>query len=144
MNNMKSGFVPKRCKNFGREKESTNNVKNMMKFSFRSTILLRGTQTSYLMNSAIGMQNSLENILSVFKRIIRSKYFDSFGKLSFNNFCKIKIYLQQLRTMFHMKNPAIAGIIINKDNKISRSTNTRDRGRPLDIRINQVKDSNGH
>ena len=43
MNNMKRGFVPKRSKNFGRKKESTNNVKNMMKFSFGSTILLRGT-----------------------------------------------------------------------------------------------------
>ena len=29
-----------------------------------------------------------------------------------------------------MKNPAIARVIINKDNKILRSTNTRDRGRP--------------
>ena len=35
-----------------------------------------------------------------------------------------------------MKNLAIAGIIINKDNKISRFTNTRDRGRLADIRIN--------
>ena len=42
-NNMKSSFVPKRSKNFGREKESTNNVKNMMKFSFGSNILLKGT-----------------------------------------------------------------------------------------------------
>ena len=31
--------------------------------------------------------------------------------------------------MFHMKNPTIVKIIINKDNKISRPTNTRDRGR---------------
>ena len=38
--------------------------------------------------------------------------------------------------MFHMKNPVIAGIIINKDNKISRSTNIRDRGKPPDIRMN--------
>ena len=43
MNNMKSGFVPKRSKNFGRKKESTNNVKNMTKFSFGPTILLKGT-----------------------------------------------------------------------------------------------------
>ena len=34
-----------------------------------------------------------------------------------------------------MKNPTIAGIIINKDNKISISTNTRHRGRPPDIKI---------
>ena len=46
MNSMKSSFAPKRSKNFGREKESTNSVKNMMKFSFGSTILLRGTWTS--------------------------------------------------------------------------------------------------
>ena len=38
-----------------------------------------------------------------------------------------------------MKNPAIARIIINKDNKISRSTNTKDRRRPSDIRINWSK-----
>ena len=43
MNNIKSNFAPKKSRNFGREKESTNNVKNMMKFSFDSTILLRGT-----------------------------------------------------------------------------------------------------
>ena len=38
------------------------------------------------MNNALGMQNSLESILSVFKSIIRSKIFDAFGKMSFNNF----------------------------------------------------------
>lgn len=38
MNNMKSSFILKRSRNFGREKESTNSVKNMMKFSFGSTI----------------------------------------------------------------------------------------------------------
>ena len=43
MNNIKSSFAPKRSRNFGKEKESTNSVKNMMKFSFGSTILLRGT-----------------------------------------------------------------------------------------------------
>ena len=43
MNNMKCVFITKWGRNFGREKESTNNVKNMMKFSFGSTILLRGT-----------------------------------------------------------------------------------------------------
>ena len=88
------------------------------------------------MNSVIGMRNSLENILTVLKSIIRSKEFDTFGKLSFNHFCKIRIYLQKFRTIFHMKNPTIARITINKDNKISRSTNTRDRGRLPDIKIN--------
>ena len=39
-----------------------------------------------MMNSVIGMQNSLESILSVLKSIIRSKIFDMFGKLSFNQF----------------------------------------------------------
>ena len=46
MNNMKSGFAPKRSRNFGKEKESVNSVKNMTKFSFGFTILLRGTWTS--------------------------------------------------------------------------------------------------
>ena len=46
MNSMKSNFTPKRSGNFGREKESTNSVKNMTKFSFGSTILLKGTWTS--------------------------------------------------------------------------------------------------
>ena len=41
--------------------------------------------------------------------------------------------------MFHMKNPTIARIIINKDNKISRSTNTRDRGTPPNIKMNRSK-----
>ena len=45
------------------------------------------------MNSAIRIQNSLESILSVFKSIIESKNFDVFGKLSFNHFCKVTIYL---------------------------------------------------
>ena len=35
-----------------------------------------------------------------------------------------------------MKNPAVVEIIINKDNKISRFTYTRDRRRPIDIRMN--------
>ena len=43
MNSIKSSFAPKRSRNFGRENESTNNVKNMTKFLFGSTILLRGT-----------------------------------------------------------------------------------------------------
>ena len=43
LNNMKSNFAPKRSRNFGREKESMNSVKNITKFSFGSTILLRGT-----------------------------------------------------------------------------------------------------
>ena len=46
INSMKSDFTPKWGKNFGREKKSTNNIKNMVKFSFDSTILLRGTWTS--------------------------------------------------------------------------------------------------
>ena len=46
INGMKSNFAPIRSKNFGREKESMNNVKNMMKFSCGSTILLRGTWTN--------------------------------------------------------------------------------------------------
>ena len=46
MNSMKSSFALKRSRNFGREKESTNSVKNMTKFSFGSTILLKGTWTS--------------------------------------------------------------------------------------------------
>ena len=46
--------------------------------------------------------------------------------------------------MFHIKNPAIARLIINKDNEISRPTNTRDRGRPPNIRMNKVKDISGY
>ena len=40
---IKSSFAPKRSTNFSKEKESTNSVKNMTKFSFGFTILLRGT-----------------------------------------------------------------------------------------------------
>ena len=43
MNSMKGNFTPKRSKNFDREKESTISVKDMTKFSFGSTSLLRGT-----------------------------------------------------------------------------------------------------
>ena len=46
INSMKSSFTPKRNRNFDREKESTNSVKNMMKFSFGSAILPRGTWIS--------------------------------------------------------------------------------------------------
>ena len=46
--------------------------------------------------------------------------------------------------MFHIKNPAIARVIINKDNKISKPTNIRDRGRLLNIRMNKVKDISGY
>ena len=41
--------------------------------------------------------------------------------------------------MFHIKNPAIARVIINKDNKISKPTDTIDRGRPPNIRMNYCK-----
>ena len=58
-----------------------------------------------MMNRAMGMQNSLESILSVLKSIIRSKNFDTFGKLGFN---------------------------------------TRDRGRPLNNKMNKVKDISGY
>ena len=43
MNSIKNSFTPKWGKNFSRKKKNTNNVKNMMKFSFSSTILLRST-----------------------------------------------------------------------------------------------------
>ena len=46
MNSMKRGFTPKLGKNFGREKKSMNSVKNMMKFLFYASILLKGTWTS--------------------------------------------------------------------------------------------------
>ena len=46
--------------------------------------------------------------------------------------------------MFHIKTPAIARVIINRDNKISRPTNIRDRGRPPNIRISKVKDISGY
>ena len=43
MNSMKSSFILKMSKNFGRKKESANSIKNMTKFLFSFTILLRGT-----------------------------------------------------------------------------------------------------
>ena len=46
MNSMKRGFTPKWGRNFGREKKSMNSVKNMMKFLFCASILLKGTWTS--------------------------------------------------------------------------------------------------
>ena len=46
VNSIKSSFAPKRSMNFGKEKESMNSVKNMTKYSFGYTILLRGTWTS--------------------------------------------------------------------------------------------------
>ena len=46
--------------------------------------------------------------------------------------------------MFHIENPTITRVVINKDNKILRPTNTRDRGRPSNIRMNKVKDISGY
>ena len=46
MNNIKSSFTLKWGRNFGREKKSMNSVKNMMNFSFDSTILLKSTWIS--------------------------------------------------------------------------------------------------
>ena len=43
INSMKSGFTPKRGRNFAKENKSMNSIKNMKKISFSSTILLRGT-----------------------------------------------------------------------------------------------------
>ena len=95
------------------------------------------------MNSAIGMQNNLESILSVFKSIIKSKNFDVW-KNEFQLFLQNYNILAIIQNDVSYKKPAIAGIIINKDNKISRSTNTRDRGRPPNIRMNKVKDISGY
>ena len=55
MNSMNSNFTLKWGRNFGKKKKSTSNVKNMTKFSFGSTILLKGTWTSQMMYNAIGM-----------------------------------------------------------------------------------------
>ena len=46
--------------------------------------------------------------------------------------------------MFHIKNPTIARVIINKNNKISKSTNTRDKGRPPNLRMNEFKNISGY
>ena len=46
MNSIKNSFTPKRGRNFGRKKKSMNSVKNITKFSFGLTILLRGTWAS--------------------------------------------------------------------------------------------------
>ena len=43
INSMNSSFTLKRSRKFGREKESMNSVKKMTKFSFGSTVFLRGT-----------------------------------------------------------------------------------------------------
>ena len=42
MGSNENSFFPKRYRNFGRQKESTNSVKDVSKFSFGSSILLRG------------------------------------------------------------------------------------------------------
>ena len=42
MGSSENSFSPKGYRNFGRQEESTNNVKDVSKFSFGSSVLLRG------------------------------------------------------------------------------------------------------
>jgi hypothetical protein len=42
MGNSENSFSPKGYRNFGRQKENTNSVKDVSKFSFGSSVLLRG------------------------------------------------------------------------------------------------------
>ena len=75
-------------------------------------------------------------MLGKFTCIVRTKNFNGFGELSFNHVGKVTIDVWYFITRTHKKNPTITKIIINKYNKIMRSTNTINRGKFPNIRMN--------
>ena len=55
----------------------------------------------------------------IFLGIVRSENFDRFGKLCFNHFDKVTIYLIKFRAIFEEINPSISGKNIHKNKKIT-------------------------
>jgi hypothetical protein len=53
MGSSENNFLPKGCRNFGRQQKSMNSIKDVPKFSFGSSVLLGGAWTCELMNSSM-------------------------------------------------------------------------------------------
>ena len=89
MGNIEDNFPLKGCKNFVRQHESTNGIKNVLKLPFGSLILLGGAWTRWIVPCECKI---FSKTCSVYSRALpNQKTFDVFGELSFNHLCKVTI-----------------------------------------------------
>jgi hypothetical protein len=63
VNSSESRFTPKTFNDRGKDEKGTHDIKNVTKFSFRTTILLGGIGTKTMGNSAIRIQNGEERFV---------------------------------------------------------------------------------
>ena len=70
VNGSESHFTPKTLKDRGRYEKGTHDIKNVTKFTFGTTILLRGIGTRMMGKGAIRIQNGEERFVIVFLGII--------------------------------------------------------------------------
>ena len=70
VNRSESCFTSKTLRDRGRYEEGTHNIKNVTKFAFGTTILLRGIGTGIVEKGAIRIQNGEERFIMIFLGII--------------------------------------------------------------------------
>ena len=70
VNSSESRFTPKTFSDGSKDEKGTHDIKNVTKFSFSTTILLRGIGTKTMGNSAIRIQNGEERFVIVFLGIV--------------------------------------------------------------------------
>jgi hypothetical protein len=70
VNGSESLFTPKTFRDRGRYEEGTHNIKNVTKFSFGTTILLRGIGTGIMGKGAIRIQKGEERFIIILLGII--------------------------------------------------------------------------
>ena len=68
VNGSESRFTTKTLRDKGRYEEGTHNIKNVTKFAFGTTILLRGIKTRIVGKDAIGIQNGEERFIMILLR----------------------------------------------------------------------------
>ena len=70
VNSNKSRFTPKTLRGRGKHENGTHNIKNVTKFVFGTTILLRGMGTRMMGKGAIRIQNGKKRFVMVFLGIV--------------------------------------------------------------------------
>ena len=70
VNGSESCFTPKTLRDRGRDEEGTHNIKNVTKFAFGTTILLRGIGTGIVGKGVTRIQNGEKRFIMIFLGII--------------------------------------------------------------------------
>ncbi len=84
----------------GRYEKGMYNIKNVMKFAFSTTILLRGIGTGMMGKGAIRIQIGEEKFIIVFLGIVWPEDLNSARKLSLNHFVESLQDKNKVRAMF--------------------------------------------